>query len=141
LLGIVVHMGSQAPLSSSSSFSDSFNGSPVLSSVVCCWHSPLYLLYSGCVSQERSKSGSLCWALPFIILCSAGFVERYCVNMFSSWNILISPSMLIESFAGYSNLGWHLCFLRVCMTSVQDLLAFIVSGETLIQEETHTPEI
>jgi len=42
---------------------------------------------------------------------------------------LVSPSMLIESFAGYSNLGWHLCSLRVCMTSVQDLLAFIVSGE------------
>ena len=37
--------------------------------------------------------------------------------------------MLIESFAVYSNLGWHLCSLRVCMTSVQDLLAFIVSGE------------
>jgi len=42
---------------------------------------------------------------------------------------LVSPSMLTESFAGYSNLGWHLCSLRVCMMSVQDLLAFIVSGE------------
>jgi len=37
--------------------------------------------------------------------------------------------MLIESFAVYSNLGWNLSCLRVCMTSVQDLLAFIVSGE------------
>jgi hypothetical protein len=48
--------------------------------------------------------------------------------------------MLIESFAEYysfvvvfaeycSIVGWHLCFFRVCMTSVQDLLAFIVSGE------------
>ena len=46
-----------------------------------------------------------------------------------SWNILVSPSMVIESFAGYSILGWHLCSLRVCMISVQDLLAFIVSGE------------
>jgi hypothetical protein len=35
----------------------------------------------------------------------------------------------IESFAGYSSLGWHLCSLRVCMTSAQDPLAFIVSGE------------
>jgi hypothetical protein len=42
---------------------------------------------------------------------------------------LVSPSMLIESFAGYSFLGWHLCSLRVCMTSTQDLLAFTVSGE------------
>jgi hypothetical protein len=59
----------------------------------------------------------------------AGFVERYCVNLVLSWNILFSLSMVIESFAGYSSLGWHLCSLRVCMTSAQDLLAFIVSGE------------
>jgi hypothetical protein len=25
--------------------------------------------------------------------------------------------------------GWHLCSLRVCITFVQDLLAFIVYGE------------
>ena len=56
-------------------------------------------------------------------------MERYCVNLVLSWNILVSPSMVIESFAGYSSLGWHLCSLRVCITSVQDLLAFIVSGE------------
>jgi len=56
-------------------------------------------------------------------------VERYCVNLVLFWNILVSPSMLIESFAGYSNLGWHLCSHSVCMTSVQGLLAFIVSGE------------
>ena len=37
--------------------------------------------------------------------------------------------MVIESFAGYSSLGWHLCSLRVCMTTAQDLLAFIVSVE------------
>ena len=37
--------------------------------------------------------------------------------------------MLIESFAGYSNLGFHLCSLRVCMSSDQALLAFIVSFE------------
>jgi hypothetical protein len=42
---------------------------------------------------------------------------------------LVSPSMLIESFAGYSSLGWHLCSLRVCMTSDQALLTFIVSVE------------
>jgi hypothetical protein len=46
-----------------------------------------------------------------------------------SWNTLVSPSMVIESFAGYSSLGWHLCSLRVSIISVQDLLAFIVSGE------------
>jgi len=56
-------------------------------------------------------------------------MERYCVNLVLSWNILFSPFMVIESFAGYSSLGWHLYSLRVCMTSAQDLLAFIVSGE------------
>ena len=56
-------------------------------------------------------------------------MERYCVNLVLSWNTLVSPSMVIESFAGYSSVGWHLCSLRVCITSVQDLLAFIFSGE------------
>ena len=43
--------------------------------------------------------------------------------------VLVSPSIVIESFTGYSNVDWHLCSLRVCMTYTQDLLAFIVSGE------------
>ena len=50
-------------------------------------------------------------------------MERYFVL---SCNILFS---VIESFAEYSSLGWHSCSLRVCMTSVYDLPAFIVSGE------------
>jgi hypothetical protein len=53
------------------------------------------------------------------ILCEFGFVMEY----------FVFPSMVIESFAGSSSLGWHLCFLRVCITTVQDLLAFIISGE------------
>ena len=56
-------------------------------------------------------------------------MERYCANLVLSWNILVSPFMIIESFAGYSSPGWHLYSLRVCMTSAQDLLDFIVSGE------------
>ena len=51
------------------------------------------------------------------------------MNLVLSWNTLVSPSMVIESLAGYSRLGWHLCSLSVCITSFQDLLAFIVSGE------------
>ena len=51
------------------------------------------------------------------------------MNLVLSWNTLFSPFMVIESFSGYSSLGWDLCSLRVCITSVQDLLAFIVSGE------------
>ena len=56
-------------------------------------------------------------------------MERYCVNWVLSWNILVYPSMVFESFAGYSSLGWHLCSLSVCIISVQDLLAFVVSNE------------
>ena len=56
-------------------------------------------------------------------------MERYCVNLVLSWNTLVSLSMVIESLAGYISLGWHLCSLSVCITSVQALLAFIVSGE------------
>ena len=51
------------------------------------------------------------------------------MNFVLSWNTLVSPSLVIESFAGYGSMGWYLCSLRVCITSVQDLLAFIVSGE------------
>ena len=56
-------------------------------------------------------------------------MERYCVNLILSWNTLVSPSMVIQSLPGCSSLGWHLCSLSVCITSVQALLAFIVSGE------------
>ena len=55
-------------------------------------------------------------------------MKRYCVSLIVSWDILVSLSMVIESLAGYSSLGWHLCSLSVCITSIQDLLAFIVSG-------------
>ena len=56
-------------------------------------------------------------------------MERYCLNLVLSWNTLVFSYIVIERFVGYSNLGCHLCSLRVCMTSAQDLLAFIVSGE------------
>ena len=56
-------------------------------------------------------------------------MERYFLNLVLSWNTLVSPSIVIEIFAGYHSLGWHLCSLRVGMTSSQYLLAFIISGE------------
>ena len=51
------------------------------------------------------------------------------MNLVLSWNNLVSPSMVIESLTGYSSLSWNLCCLSVCITSVQDLLAFIVCGK------------
>ena len=56
-------------------------------------------------------------------------MERHCVNLVLSWNTLVSPSMVFESLSEYSSLGWHLCSHSVWITSVQDLLAFILSGE------------
>jgi hypothetical protein len=60
---------------------------------------------------------SLCWRFSSRILCGA----RYCLNLVLSWNIFVSPSILTESFAGCSSLNWHLCSVRVCLTSVQAL--------------------
>ena len=61
--------------------------------------------------------------------CRPGFAKRYYANLVLSWTILVSPSMVIVSFAGYNRIGWHLCSLRVCFRSAQDFLAFIASGE------------
>ena len=56
-------------------------------------------------------------------------MEIQYINLVLSWNVLVSPSVVIENFAGYSSLGWNLYSLRVCITSIQNLLAFMVSGE------------
>lgn len=59
--------------------------------------------------------------------CRAIFVNKYCLNLILSWSILFSPSMVIESFAEYRNLVWHLWSLDVCSMSVQALLTVRVS--------------
>ena len=51
------------------------------------------------------------------------------MNLVLLWNSLVSPSLVIVDLAGYSSLGWYLCFLTVYIISVQDLLAFIASDE------------
>jgi hypothetical protein len=67
--------------------------------------------------------------VSFMNVGALTFMERYCVYLILSCNTLVSPSMVIETFFGYSSLGWHLCSLRIYMRSAQDLLAFKVSGE------------
>lgn len=71
----------------------------------------------------------LVWSFPSCTSNRAGFVDTYCLNLVWSWNILFSQSILIERFAGYSSLSWHPWSLSVCETSVQDLLASLVSIE------------
>jgi hypothetical protein len=47
--------------------------------------------------------------------------------------------MVIDNFAGYCSLGWHLWSLRVCKLSVQDILAFRISVEKLVVILIHLP--
>ena len=61
--------------------------------------------------------------------CKAGFVAMNCLNLFLSWNILFSPLKVNDNLAGYSSLGLHPWSLSYCSTSIQDLLAFMVSIE------------
>ena len=56
-------------------------------------------------------------------------MATYWLNLVLSWNILICPSMVNESIAGYSSLGRHLRSLNVCIMLDQDFLSFIVSIE------------
>ena len=101
------------------------------------WGGIMFILLSSLGFLERRFLSWFLYGVVFPSLyCSFpsifwrfGFVERYCVNLVLSWNTLVSPSTVIDSFAGYSSLGWHLCSLRVCMTSAQDRLAFLISGE------------
>ena len=72
---------------------------------------------------------SLVCDFPSNILCKAGFVATYCLNLLLSWNILFSTLIVNASLAGYSSLGLHPCSFSVCSTSIQDLLAFKVSIE------------
>ena len=53
------------------------------------------------------------------ILCDFGYGMEY----------LVAPSIIIESFDGYSSLSLHLCSLRACIKAVQDHLSILVSGE------------
>jgi hypothetical protein len=46
------------------------------------------------------------------IFCMFVFVDRYCLNLDLSWDILFSPSMMIEICAGYSSRGSHLADCR-----------------------------
>jgi len=63
LVGIIVLMWLQTPFVSFNPFSNSSNEDPVLSSIVGCKHSPLYLSCSGRASQEYSYIRLLSHAL------------------------------------------------------------------------------
>ena len=45
--------------------------------------------------------------------CKSGSVDKYCLNLLLSWDILFSPSMVTESFARYSSLSRYPWTFRV----------------------------
>jgi len=59
----------------------------------------------GFLAFSRVQFPSLCWSFLYIILCRKEFVKIYCVNLDLAWNIFVCPSVVIDSFAGYSSLG------------------------------------
>ena len=106
----------------------------IVSSCYCfcwMWYVFVILLFWVCCKITNFLCFLGCsWSFPSSILCMVVLVERYCSHLILSWKIFVSPTMVNESFSGYSSLGWHMWSLRVCITSVQDHLAFIISVET-----------
>jgi hypothetical protein len=54
---------------------------------------------------------SMSWNFPSSNFCMSSFMNRYYLNFVFSWNIVFSPSIVIEKFAKYSILGCHLLSL------------------------------
>ena len=54
---------------------------------------------------------------------------RYCVNVVLSWIIWFSPSVVIENFAVYSNLGFYPWSFRICKIPAKDILICRISIE------------
>ena len=95
--------------------------------ITCLWFSSFRFVVRLLIFVFLGVIETLCWSVPSSIIWRARLVERYYLSLVLSWNILVSPSMLIVSFAGYRSLGWHLWSLCGCIISLQDLLAFRVS--------------
>ena len=66
---------------------------------------------------------------PFSICCSAGLVVLNSLNFCLSVKLLISPLILNDIFAGYSNLGCRFFCLSILNISCHSLLACRVSAE------------
>lgn len=64
---------------------------------------------------------SLGWSFPSSTFCRVAFVNRYCLNLILLWNVLFSSYTILESFARYGSLPWHLWSFTLCRTSVKVL--------------------
>ena len=70
---------------------------------------------------------------PFNICCKAGLVVLNCLNVCFSEKLLISPSILKEILAGYSNLGCRFFPFSTTNRALQQMLRGLYSQE--IQEK------
>ena len=66
---------------------------------------------------------------PFNIFCKVGLIVLNSLNFCFSEKLFLSPSILNEILAGYSNLGCRLFPFSTLNTSCQSLLACRVSAE------------
>ena len=82
----------------------------------CFCRSFLSLVFTGYVS-------------PFSICCKAGLVVLNSLNFCLSIKLLISPLILNDIFAGYSNLGCRFFSFSILNISCHSLLACRVSAE------------
>jgi hypothetical protein len=73
-------------------------------------------------------SPSVC-RIPFRILCSGGLLVIHCLSFCLSLKTFIIPSVLNDSFAGYSILGVKLFSFSAQNTSLHAFLTFKVSVE------------
>ena len=66
---------------------------------------------------------------PFNICCKAGFVVLNSLNFYLSEKLFISPSILNEILAGYSNLGCRFLLFSTLSISCRSFLTCRVSAE------------
>jgi hypothetical protein len=96
-----------------------------------CMFAILFLWVYCEIIDFLSFFGCICLSCSFYssILCRGGLVEHPFLNLLMLWNILVFPTIIIESFAVYGRLDWHLSSVIVCKTCAQNLQAFGVYVE------------
>ena len=86
-------------------------------------------LFCDCFCRPFLSFVFTCYVSPFSICCKTGLVVLNSLNFCLSVKLLISPSILNEVFARYSNHGCRLFSFSTLNISCHSLLAYRVSVE------------